>query len=169
MTRACIRFLVCRCLFDGALQVTLMSLLSGVAAYVIGAGVSQGAFIGALLAMSSTSVVIKCFQEAKVAHVLHAQITIGMLVFQDCVVGLLFAFMPLLASGEMGGHLTLLDMAKIVGRISGILLATIVGAVVIAATILPSLAKTISRYSPDTFQMTALGFCLISGLITHHL
>lgn len=156
-------------LFGGALQVTLMSLLSGVAAYVIGAGVSQGAFIGALLAMSSTSVVIKCFQEAKVAHVLHAQITIGMLVFQDCVVGLLFAFMPLLASGEMGGHLTLLDMAKIVGRISGILLATIVGAVVIAATILPSLAKTISRYSPDTFQMTALGFCLISGLITTRL
>jgi Kef-type K+ transport system membrane component KefB len=156
-------------LVGGALQVTLMSLLGGVAAYVIGAGVSQGAFIGALLAMSSTSVVIKCFQEAKVAHVLHAQITIGMLVFQDCVVGLLFAFMPLLASGEMGGHLTLLDMAMIVGRISGILLATIVGAAVIAATILPSLAKSISRYSPDTFQMTALGFCLISGLITTRL
>jgi Kef-type K+ transport system membrane component KefB len=157
-------------LFGGALQVTLMSLLGGVAAYVIGANrVSQGAFIGALLAMSSTSVVIKCFQEAKVAHVLHAQITIGMLVFQDCVVGLLFAFMPLLASGEMGGHLTLLDMAMIVGRISGILLATIVSAAVFAATILPSLAKTISRYSPDTFQMTALGFCLISGLITTRL
>lgn len=156
-------------LFGGALQVTLMAMLSGVAAYVIGAGVSQGAFIGALLAMSSTSVVIKCFQEAKVAHVLHAQITIGMLVFQDCVVGLLFAFMPLLASGEMGGHLTILDMVLIVGRISGVLLATIVGAALIAATVLPFMARAIARYSPDTFQMTALGFCLISGLITTRL
>ncbi len=46
--------------------------------------------------MSSTSIVVKCLVDTKASNAPHGQITIGTLILQDCVVGLLFAFMPVL-------------------------------------------------------------------------
>ncbi len=54
----------------------------------------QGVFIGALLSMSSTSVVIKCLEATKTTNSPYGQITIGTLILQDCSVGLMFALMP---------------------------------------------------------------------------
>lgn len=48
--------------------------------------------------MSSTSIVVKCLTDAKATNSQHGQITIGTLILQDCMVGLLFAFMPVLAN-----------------------------------------------------------------------
>ena len=53
-------------LFGGIIQVALMSAMGAVVAFLIGAGSYHGAFVGALLAMSSTSIVVKCIQEARV-------------------------------------------------------------------------------------------------------
>ena len=47
--------------------------------------------------MSSTSIVIKCLADSKASGSAHGQITIGTLILQDCMVGLLFAFMPVLS------------------------------------------------------------------------
>jgi hypothetical protein len=50
----------------------------------------------AQVSMSSTSIVVKCLSDNKASNLPHGQITIGTLILQDCVVGLLFAFMPVL-------------------------------------------------------------------------
>lgn len=47
--------------------------------------------------MSSTSIVVKCLEDSRSTNMAHGQITIGTLILQDCLVGLLFAFMPVLA------------------------------------------------------------------------
>ena len=156
-------------IFGGALQIVLMSTLGGVAAAMIGAGVHQGAFVGAMLSMSSTSVVVKCLQDARASHTPHAQITIGTLVLQDCVVGLLFAFMPVLANaGSNSDGLHISELLVVSGRVFAMLAVTIGVAVVAAKTFLPALARFISKFSAETFQMTILGFALAASMAATH-
>lgn len=70
-----------------------------VSASLTGADVGVGAFIGALLSLSSTSVVANCLESSKTTSSHYGQITIGTLILQDCTVGIMFAIMPL-----MGEH-----------------------------------------------------------------
>ena len=49
------------------------------------------------VSMSSTSIVVKCLEDSRSSNMAHGQITIGTLILQDCLVGLLFAFVPVLA------------------------------------------------------------------------
>ncbi|KAG7672986.1 hypothetical protein Ndes2526B_g08487 [Nannochloris sp. 'desiccata'] len=154
-------------LLGGSLQVVLMSTLGGVAAAVIGVGTYQGAFVGAMLAMSSTSVVVKSLQDARASNTPHAQITIGTLVLQDCVVGLLFAFMPVLASaGSASGGVSLRELATVAGRVMAMLAVTVAVAALAAATFLPMLTRLISKFSKETFLMTIIGFCLAASMAT---
>jgi len=154
-------------ILGGSLQVVLMSTLGGVAAAVIGVGTYQGAFVGAMLAMSSTSVVVKCLQDARASNTPHAQITIGTLVLQDCVVGLLFAFMPVLASaGNASGGVSLRELAAVAGRVMAMLAVTVAVAALAAATFLPMLTRLISKFSKETFLMTIIGFCLAASMAT---
>ena len=66
---------------------------------------SGGLCVHVQVSMSSTSIVVKCLTDANATNSPHGQITIGTLILQDCMVGLLFAFMPVLASNrsEEGG------------------------------------------------------------------
>lgn len=54
--------------------------------------------------MSSTSIVVKCLEDSRSTNMAHGQITIGTLILQDCLVGLLFAFMPVLAQQKGGSR-----------------------------------------------------------------
>lgn len=55
------------------------------------------------VSMSSTSIVVKCLEDSRSTNMAHGQITIGTLILQDCLVGLLFAFMPVLAHKSSKG------------------------------------------------------------------
>ena len=153
----------------GLLEVAAMTGLGAAAAAAIGAGAAQGAFIGALLAMSSTSIVIKCLQESRVAHSLYGQITIGTLVLQDCVVGLLFAFMPVLAAAAKGGALRLSEFLGVAGRLFLTLSITAAIGAAVAALMLPALTRAAARCSSETFQMASLGFCFSLAMATTRL
>jgi len=59
-----------------------------------------GAFIGALLSMSSTTVVVNCLESSKTMSSEYGQITIGTLILQDCTVGIMFAVMPLIGKTQ---------------------------------------------------------------------
>lgn len=156
-------------IIGGILEVVAMAALGGAAAAGIGAGSAQGAFIGALLAMSSTSIVIKCLQETRVANYLHGQITIGTLVLQDCLIGLLFAFMPVLAAAARGGSIQLMEFLGVAGRVLMTLSVTAAIALAAASLVLPSLVRVISRSSSETFQMASLGFCFFVAMVTTRL
>jgi Kef-type K+ transport system membrane component KefB len=81
----------------GTLQIAALMAIGGAVGGVIGGGVQQGLFIGALLSMSSTSVVIKCLESTRSTGSAYGQLTIGTLILQDCSVGLMFALMPAFA------------------------------------------------------------------------
>lgn len=64
-------------------------------ALVLDVQASAGAFVGALLAMSSTTIVVKCLESTRSTATLFGQITVGTLITQDMLVGFLFALAPL--------------------------------------------------------------------------
>jgi Kef-type K+ transport system membrane component KefB len=84
-------------LLGGFLQILALMLLGGMATAMLMGRVAIGVFIGALLSMSSTSVVVKCLEVTKATGTVYGQITIGTLILQDCTVGLMFALMPAFA------------------------------------------------------------------------
>lgn len=85
--------------FGGTLQIALLMLLGGLSAFATGAHGGEGVFVGAFLSMSSTASIIKCLSVKESASLV-GQITIGTLLMQDCVIGLLFAILPLLGSSN---------------------------------------------------------------------
>lgn len=83
-------------ILGGLIEIGLFILVSAFGAFLIGGSVADGIFVGALVSMSSTSVVVKMLGDRGNSAV--SQIVIGTLILQDCSVGLMFALMPVLAS-----------------------------------------------------------------------
>ncbi|KAL4858609.1 K(+) efflux antiporter 5 [Chlorella vulgaris] len=131
-------------LLGGLLQTALFAVLAGVGAMLIGTSAAQGAFMGAMVAMSSTSIVVK-----------------------DCVVGLLFAFMPVLAASGGSSGFDVALLLTVMGRVV-LKLAVLVGvALVVARVVLPPTMRALQRrFGPDSFQLAAIAFCLVCALAT---
>lgn len=83
-------------ILGGLIEIGLFILVSAFGALLIGGSVADGIFVGALVSMSSTSVVVKMLGDRGNSAV--SQIVIGTLILQDCSVGLMFALMPVLSS-----------------------------------------------------------------------
>lgn len=83
-------------ILGGLIEIVLFILCSAVGSMIIGGLLSEGIFVGALVSMSSTSVVVKTLGDRANSNV--SQIVIGTLILQDCSVGLMFALMPVLSS-----------------------------------------------------------------------
>ncbi|XP_024033368.1 K(+) efflux antiporter 4 isoform X2 [Citrus clementina] len=96
-------------ILGGLLQIFLFMCLCGIIASLCGGKPSEGVFVGVLLSMSSTAVVLKFLMERNSISALHGQVTIGTLILQDCAVGLLFALLPVLggSSGVLQGVISM--------------------------------------------------------------
>lgn len=154
-------------LLGGLLQTAMFAMLAGLGAKLIGTSPAQGAFVGAMVAMSSTSIVVKVLNETRTQNTQQGQITIGTLILQDCLVGLLFAFIPVLVSAGGGGgfnfSLLVSVMARVVGKLA--ILATV--ALMFARTILPPATRWLARrFGADSFQLATIAFCLLCALAT---
>lgn len=158
-------------LAGGMLQILLTMVLAGGFAFAIGASINEGLFIGALISMSSTSIVIKCLVDSRQGATPHGQITIGTLILQDCMVGLLFAFMPILAHKPSSGSEGSSGMiTQLVFKVLLSLAATVAAAIAIARTVLPSMAKMLAKHATtELFQLTLIAFCLVGSFISGRL
>uniref|UniRef100_A0A1D1ZVC7 Cation/H+ exchanger transmembrane domain-containing protein n=1 Tax=Auxenochlorella protothecoides TaxID=3075 RepID=A0A1D1ZVC7_AUXPR len=176
-------------LLGGALQVALLSGLSAGVAAAIGTSPSLGAFVGALAGMSSTSIVVKCLSDRRCQHSASGQIVVGTLVIQDCMVGLLFALMPLLvlaaraagadagAAARAGGAGADAPAAVGLAAIAGVLWRVglkLGGAVAVAAAlsrlVLPRAAGWVARHASAEIQALAgVGACCCAALVTTRL
>ncbi len=88
----------------GALQIAALMIIGGAVGAALAGSVQQGLFVGALLSLSSTSVVIKCLETTRSTGTLYGQLTIGTLILQDCSVGLMFALMPAFAQRSSSAY-----------------------------------------------------------------
>lgn len=143
----------------GFLQIILFISLCGVIASLCGGKPSEGAFVGAFLSMSSTAVVLKFLMERNSINALHGQVTVGILILQDCAVGLLFALLPVLG-GNSGVLQGLISMTK-----SLITLLTFLAVLsILSRTCVPWFLKlmiSLSSQTNELYQLASVAFCLL--------
>lgn len=147
--------------FGGLLQIIIFMFLCGITSLLCGAKLSEGVFVGSFLSMSSTAIVVKFLVEQNSGNALHAQVTIGTLIFQDCAVGLLFALLPVL-----GGSSGLLQGMVSMGKLLLVLSIFLTAASVLCWSFIPRSLKLMIQLSSQTnelYQLAAVAFCLLSA------
>nr|XP_043608333.1 K(+) efflux antiporter 6-like [Erigeron canadensis] len=143
----------------GLLQSFLFMCICGITASLCGGKPSEGVFVGVLLSMSSTAVVLKFLMEKNSINALHGQVTIGTLILQDCAVGLLFALLPVLG-GTSGVLQGVISMTKSLVA----LIAFLAVLSVFSRTGLPSFLKlmiSLSSQTNELYQLASVAFCLL--------
>jgi monovalent cation:H+ antiporter-2, CPA2 family len=127
------------------------------AGYLMGAafGWSKGdcLFLGIMLSLTSTMIVVKSLRDRDEIHTRHAELVSGVSLFDDMFVILLMVALPGFART---GSLPTLDLILL---LSGLFVFLVV-AVVLGLLVVPRLLKFISRYANDeTLLIVSLGLC----------
>jgi CPA2 family monovalent cation:H+ antiporter-2 len=126
-------------LLGGSLQVALTFLCGFFIAQAVGTPLGKSVFIGFLLSLSSTAIVLKILQEKAEIDSPHGRTGMAILIFQDIIVVPMMLFTPLL-----GGSIENLapSLAVLFAKCIGILLLVIIGAKWIVPQILFQIART---------------------------
>ncbi|XP_071929587.1 K(+) efflux antiporter 5-like isoform X3 [Coffea arabica] len=109
----------------------------------------------------STAMVVKFLVERNSNNLLHGQVTIGTLIFQDCAVGLLFALLPVL-----GGNSGILHGMFSMGKLLVTLSVYLACASLLTWSFVPRFLKLMIQISSQTselYQLAAVAFCLLSA------
>ncbi|MBR8829140.1 MAG: cation:proton antiporter [Gomphosphaeria aponina SAG 52.96 = DSM 107014] len=146
----------------GGLQIFLTIALTVFVSLTMGwvTSVPQGIFLGELISLSSTAVVLKALMEQNETSTAHGQVMLGILIVQDLVLGLMLATLPALNKP-----------VEEIGLAVGIALVKLalfaLGAVVVGKWLIPPilqlLAKTESR---ELFLLGVVTLCLGIALLT---
>jgi CPA2 family monovalent cation:H+ antiporter-2 len=147
-------------LVGGSLQVLLTLLATFVIARQIGQPFGESMFIGFLISLSSTAIVLKLIQERAEVESPHGRTTLGILIFQDVIIVPMILVTPLLAgaTGNLGESLLVLVVKGI-----GIILLMIVSAEWIVPQVLYQIARTRSR---ELFLLSVIVICLAVAWLT---
>ncbi|KAJ6814853.1 K(+) efflux antiporter 4-like isoform X1 [Iris pallida] len=143
----------------GLLQIFLFMCLCGITASLCGGKPSEGVFVGAFLSMSSTAVVLKFLMERNNINALHGQVTVGILILQDCAVGLLFALLPVLG-GTSGVLQGVISMTKSLVTLCSFLAILSI----LSRTCVPwflRLMISLSSQTNELYQLASVAFCLL--------
>lgn len=145
----------------GTLQILLTILLGGGLAYATGwvDNLPQAAFLGSVLALSSTAVVLKSLIERNEVKTTHGKIMLAMLIVQDLGLGVMLAVLPALANPD--------GMAAAVGAALLKLVVFLVGAIATGKWLIPSFLRLVVRQgSQELFLLAVLSLCLGIALLT---
>jgi Kef-type K+ transport system membrane component KefB len=150
-------------LLTGLLQFPL-TLLFGfvVIKLLVYVGIGRGLFgdglaafyIGAIIAGSSTLIVVKLFQEAFELDTAPGRLALGLLVFQDLWATVFILIQPRLSAPEI---------APILGSFAGIAVLTVL-AIVVSRLILPYAFRWAAKV-PEVVLMAAIGWCFAVVLV----
>ncbi|MBH8575736.1 cation:proton antiporter [Nostocaceae cyanobacterium CENA369] len=145
-----------------ALTIAVTVLVCGITG-AWGALPAKGVFLGSILSLSSTAVVLKCLMERNETETPHGQVMLGILVVQDLALGLMLAVLPALNEpGEAIGIAVLTALARI-----GLFAA---GAVAAGLWLVPPLLRLLARTeSRELFLLGVVALCLGIALLTEYL
>ena len=118
-------------------------------------------FMGFLVALSSTAIVMKLFQERAEVDSPHGKVALAMLIFQDLAIVLMMLVTPMLSgqSGDIAGELLLMLLKS-----AAILALVFAGAQWIVPFTFYHIARTRSR---ELFMLSTVGLCLAVAGITY--
>ncbi|MCE9595651.1 MAG: cation:proton antiporter [Planctomycetes bacterium] len=119
----------------------------------------ESLFTGAIVAISSTTIIAKAFDEQKIGGRLR-ELVVGVLIVEDLIAILLMAILTPLASG---GDASLSQIAVSSGR----LVAFLVGLVVVGLLVVPRTIRYVQRLDrPETTLVVSIGLCFAVALLT---
>ena len=150
--------------FGGGIQVAVTAAIVTGIAYASGANWEMAVFIGFLIAISSTAIVLKLMQARGEMESAHGQTALAFAIFQDIIVIPMMLSVPLLA-----GEYLEIDQQSIPLAI-GIGVAVIVFMFVAARWGVPALLHQVVRTrDKELFLLTVVMICFVVALITSSL
>ncbi|MHC5828093.1 MAG: cation:proton antiporter domain-containing protein, partial [Nostoc sp.] len=150
----------------GGLQIALTILVTVVVCGLTGAWgtlPAKGMFLGCILSLSSTAVVLKCLMERNETETPHGQVMLGILVVQDLALGLMLAVLPALNQPAETIGITVLTALALIGLFAA-------GAVAAGIWLIPPLLQLLARTeSKELFLLGVVALCLGIALLTEYL
>jgi CPA2 family monovalent cation:H+ antiporter-2 len=146
----------------GSLQVLLTTgALAGLLIWIGGYRPVAALVIGGALALSSTAIVVSELRRLKLIHRHHAQVAVGVLIFQDIAAVLLLILVPALDGAA--GPPVLVQIGWALGK-SVLLSAILFGA---AQWVLPRIFREVAKTgAEEVFVLSTLVIVLLSGWLT---
>jgi len=148
-------------LLGGSLQVLLTLGASFAVAREFGQPAGRSVFIGFLVCLSSTAIVLKLLQERAEIDSPHGRTTIGILIFQDIIIVPMLLLTPLLAgkTGSPGSSLLILLLKGV-----GVIFLVVLSARWVVPQLLFQIARTRSR---ELFLLGIIVICLGVAWLTY--
>ena len=144
--------------FITVVQVALMIWLGYVVGRAFGWSELEGVFTGALLAISSTTIVVKAFTEERVEKSLR-ELVFGVTLFEDLAAVIILAVLTAIATGE---GLSTKMIAVTVGQLV-VFLAALIGA---GLLFVPRVIRMAARFERDeTLVVASVGICFAIAMI----
>ena len=152
-----------RVFLGGFLQLSLTTLVTTFLTHAYHLNWKASLFIGFLIALSSTAVVLKILQDRSEITSNYGRTVLGILIFQDVVLVPLMLFTPFLGGGEIdySGQLSLLALKSVV----------IIGCLYVGNRwLMPKLLHQIAlTRNQELFMMIVLLICLAVALMTYQM
>ena len=147
-------------LFGGFMQVGGTIGLTFLIALVLGLTVPQAIFMGFLISMSSTAIVLKLLHERGQMTTPHGRIALAILIFQDIIVVPMILITPLLAGNGGNLWMTLLILLGKFALIIGLL-------ILLARYVVPLLLQhVVKSRSRELFILTIVVICFATAWLT---
>src|SRR5690554_127126 len=144
----------------GFFQVGVTILISAMLYHFTGHTWSESVFIGFLLALSSTAIVLKTLQDRHEMAEAHAKNALSILIFQDIIVVPMLLFTPLIAG----------ESTNIWASVIGLLLksiAVIVITVLLARYVIPRVMYEVAKTnSKELFLLVTITLCFAIAFLT---
>ncbi|MBD2189945.1 cation:proton antiporter [Pseudanabaena mucicola] len=148
----------------GTLQVLLTIALTTAVSVLVGwvETPTQGIFLGGILSLSSTAVVLRSLMENNETESAQGQVTLGMLIIQDLALGLMLAVLPALDHPESVG-IEVIKALSVTALFAG-------GAIAAGIWLIPPFLRWVaSTESRELFLLSVIVLCLGIALLTEQL
>lgn len=140
------------------IQCSIMVWLGFVVGRAFGWTTLEGLFTGALIAISSTTIIAKAFDEQGIKGKLR-ELVVGVLIVEDLIAVLLMATLTAISTGA---GLNVKDLTFTTGK----LVAFLVGLVAVGLFIIPRAMRAVIKLNrPETTLVTSVGICFAVALL----
>jgi CPA2 family monovalent cation:H+ antiporter-2 len=140
------------------LQCSLMMWLGFFAARLLGWTPMESLFAGALISVSSTTIIAKAFDEQGIGGELR-ELVVAILIIEDLIAVLLMAILTGVSTGR---GLSASELAVTLGQLASFL----IGLVVVGLLVVPRLMRAVVRLGrPETIVIASVGICFGGALL----
>lgn len=150
-------------LVGGSVQVFATIILAFLSDLIAGRSLNQSLFMGFLISLSSTAIVLKILQEKAQVNTPHGKKSLAILIFQDLIAIPMILFTPVLAGAKDNVFATSLVLLL---KVAAIIFFVFVSAKWIVPKLLYRIVKTRSR---EIFMLSVVGICFAVAWLTSSL